>query len=246
MQQAISVLESRVNGTGNSGAQVQQQGADLINVTSPARPPENVINLVSTTAKLAFRPEPYTGAVGHAVHQRRRHAVETRVGQRRSSTRPPREHERQPRRRPPTRVGAARQPAPAHRDGDGPHVRQHATPGHRHVERDPDVAERDAPRRRRPRTVTASPVNAATLKLFNKLVCKPGPNATTVDDSWKATVGYTEAGDQWDNTDEPDRLLRRERHQVRARPGAVIEGTDVTSVTPAPARTARSGSSTSR
>ena len=37
MQQAISVLESRVNGTGNSGAQVQQQGADLITVTVPGK-----------------------------------------------------------------------------------------------------------------------------------------------------------------------------------------------------------------
>ncbi len=36
------------------------------------------------------------------------------------------------------------------------------------------------------------------MKLFNKLVCKPGANATTVDDDWKKTVGYTEDGDQWD------------------------------------------------
>ena len=66
MNQAISVLLSRVNGTGNSGAQVQQSGADLINVTIPGQPPENVLKLVSTTAKMAFRPvylvQPYTGA----------------------------------------------------------------------------------------------------------------------------------------------------------------------------------------
>ena len=66
MNQAISVLLSRVNGTGNSGAQVQQQGPDLINVTIPGQPPENVLKLVSTTAKMAFRPvylvQPYTGA----------------------------------------------------------------------------------------------------------------------------------------------------------------------------------------
>ena len=55
MQQAISVLESRVNGTGNSGAQVQQEGADLINVTVPGKAPQDVINLVSSTAKLSFR-----------------------------------------------------------------------------------------------------------------------------------------------------------------------------------------------
>src|ERR1700722_11986499 len=55
MQQAISVLESRVNGTGNSGAQVQQEGADLINVTVPGKAPQDVIDLVSSTAKLSFR-----------------------------------------------------------------------------------------------------------------------------------------------------------------------------------------------
>src|SRR6185437_13135903 len=56
MAQAITVLESRVNGTGNSGAQVQQQGSDLINVTVPGKAAQDVINLVSSTAKLAFRP----------------------------------------------------------------------------------------------------------------------------------------------------------------------------------------------
>jgi preprotein translocase subunit SecD len=37
------------------------------------------------------------------------------------------------------------------------------------------------------------------MKLFDKLVCTPGANANTVDESWKATVGYTAAGDQWDD-----------------------------------------------
>ena len=47
MQQAISVLQSRVNGTGNSGAQVQQQGSDMINVTVPGTPSYNVVSLVT-------------------------------------------------------------------------------------------------------------------------------------------------------------------------------------------------------
>ena len=37
------------------------------------------------------------------------------------------------------------------------------------------------------------------MKLFNKLVCKPGPNANTVDNNWKTTVGYTPAQAPWDN-----------------------------------------------
>ncbi len=63
MQQAINVLLSRVNGTGNSGAQVQQEGTNLINVSVPGKAADQVINLISTTAQLRFRAallyEPY-------------------------------------------------------------------------------------------------------------------------------------------------------------------------------------------
>jgi preprotein translocase subunit SecD len=37
------------------------------------------------------------------------------------------------------------------------------------------------------------------LKLFNKLKCTPGPNANTVDPSWKATAGYSDAQAQYDD-----------------------------------------------
>ena len=45
----------------------------------------------------------------------------------------------------------------------------------------------------------AALVNAATLKLFDKEVCKPGRNAGTVNPSWQRTVGYSPSGDQWGN-----------------------------------------------
>jgi hypothetical protein len=38
-------------------------------------------------------------------------------------------------------------------------------------------------------------VNAATMRLFDKLTCAPGLNDIAVDDHWKATVGYAAA--QW-------------------------------------------------
>jgi preprotein translocase subunit SecD len=41
-------------------------------------------------------------------------------------------------------------------------------------------------------------VNAATMQLFDKEVCKPG-RAGTVDPGWQQTVGYSPAGDQWGN-----------------------------------------------
>ena len=56
MQQAISVLQSRVNGTGNSGAQVQQQGGDMINVTVPGKPSTEVFSLLTHTSQMSVRP----------------------------------------------------------------------------------------------------------------------------------------------------------------------------------------------
>ncbi len=55
MNAAISVIESRVNGTGNSGAQVKPQGADLLVVTVPGQGSSQTIQLVSSTALLMFR-----------------------------------------------------------------------------------------------------------------------------------------------------------------------------------------------
>ena len=55
MNAAVSVIESRVNGTGNSGAQVQPQGTNLLVVTVPGAGSKQTIQLVSQTALLMFR-----------------------------------------------------------------------------------------------------------------------------------------------------------------------------------------------
>ena len=66
MQQAISIMESRVNASGTTEAQVQQQGSDIINVSVPGQSAQQVVNLVSQTAELQFRQvllaAPNTGA----------------------------------------------------------------------------------------------------------------------------------------------------------------------------------------
>jgi preprotein translocase subunit SecD len=120
MQQAISVLQSRVNGTGTSGAQVQQQGSDMINVTVPGTPAYNVVSLVSQAAQMSVRPV-YLEA--------------------------------------PDLPPSATKAAPVSY-GD------------------------------------STLVNAATRKLFDQEVCKPGRDGT-VNPSWQRTVGYSLAGDQW-------------------------------------------------
>jgi preprotein translocase subunit SecD len=54
MSQASSILLARVNGTGTTGAQVQQQGRDILNVSAP-KASSAVINLVKGTAQMRFR-----------------------------------------------------------------------------------------------------------------------------------------------------------------------------------------------
>jgi preprotein translocase subunit SecD len=55
MQQAIQIMDNRVNGAGFTEAQVIQQGNDIINVSVPGQNAEKVVSLVSRTAELLFR-----------------------------------------------------------------------------------------------------------------------------------------------------------------------------------------------
>ena len=218
MQQAISVLLSRVNGTGNSGAQVQQQGADLINVSIPGQPPENVLKLVSTTAKMAFRPvllvQPYTGpATPNPAVRPSSTATPTSTATPSTSASP----------KASTNALSEHRASPTATATSTPKASTSATP----------TASASAT----PSATAAAPttygnkslVNANTLKLFDKLVCKPGPNSTTVNESWKSTVGYTLSGDQYDDTS--SQIVSCDPTGMKYALGpAVFEGPDVTSV----------------
>ena len=230
MQQAITVLESRVNGTGNSGAQVQQQGSDLINVTVPGKAANDVINLVSSTAKLAFRPvylqEPYTGPAPTTPSATPSGAASgspspsaTPTGSAKSSTGAPTPStSASPKAS--TQAEGAKLASPTATPTGTASAKASATP---------------TPTSSPSATVTygdASLVNAGTKKLFDKLVCKPGPNPTTVDDNWKGSVGYTDAGDQWDEL--KNQTVSCDPNGTKYVLGpAVFEGTQLTAVTPA-------------
>jgi preprotein translocase subunit SecD len=143
MNQAWTILQARVNGNGSSGAQVVPEGGDLMDISIPGTGPrqQQLINLVSTTAQLRFRPvllfQPYGS-----------HAAAS---------------------------------------GD------------------------------------AGLVNSATMRLFSKLVCTPGPN-----DAWKTTVGYTPQLDQWDATGSQIVSCDSSGNKY-VLATAVFQGTDVTS-----------------
>jgi preprotein translocase subunit SecD len=65
MQEAETIILSRVNATGNTGASVQTQGNDILNVSVPGKTTAETEQLVSETALLNFRQtllfEPYSG-----------------------------------------------------------------------------------------------------------------------------------------------------------------------------------------
>ena len=55
MNTAISIMNSRVNDAGFTGASVEQQGNDIITVSVPGKGSQQVVTLVGTTAQLRFR-----------------------------------------------------------------------------------------------------------------------------------------------------------------------------------------------
>jgi preprotein translocase subunit SecD len=250
MQQAISVLESRVNGTGNSGAQVQQTGPDLITVSVPGKAPQDVINLVSSTAKLAFRPVllegPYTAPTTTTPSTSPSGTTSPSTSPTSTGTARP-AASGSPTATPSTSASAkastqavgARLASPTASSTPTTSASAKASSTATSTARPTSTPTSTASATptatsTTPTTVTygdSSKVNAATLKLFNKMVCKPGPNATTVDDSWKQSVGYTEAGDQWD--DVKNQIVSCDANGTRYVLGpAVIEGTQLTGIQP--------------
>jgi preprotein translocase subunit SecD len=228
MQQAISVLEARVNGTGNSGAQVQQQGSDLINVSIPGQPASSVLQLVSTTAKLAFRPvylaEPYSGSTPTTPSAKPTGSA-TPSSTAKPSTTPTASTSASPKAS--TAALSARLASPSPSATTTPKASTSATAK---ATTTPTPTPSASSTASAPVTYgNSSLVNAATMKLFNKLVCTPGPNSTTVDDNWKATVGYTLGQDQYD--DDGSQIVSCDPSGTKYVLGpAVFEGTDLTSV----------------
>ena len=205
MSEATSVLLSRVNGTGNTGAQVQQIGSDLLEVTVPGQPPESTIQLVSTTAKMAFRPvllaAPYTGSSTSTSTA----TPTTSPSATPSSTATPTTS--------PSATATATSSPKASTSSVSAELASTPSPT-----ADPSSTPKASSTAKASATPTPTPttsstassttsygdpsaVNKETMALFNKLVCTPAASSTGVfsDTSWMKTVGYTAALDQYDN-----------------------------------------------
>jgi preprotein translocase subunit SecD len=247
MQASVGVLENRVNGTGNSGAQVQTQGSDQITVTVPGKAATSVVNLIDTTAKLAFRPvllsEVYTGtstapakakATGTPSPTPSGSAPASKTATPTSSPTPSvsstpsvkaSTSDVSAKLASPTTSATATTPAKATSTAT-----TSATPK---ASATPSATASANPGATSSTTTTfgdPSAVSAATMKKFDALVCKPGPNAYTVDDNWKSTVpGYTEALSPWDNAKDQTVSCDASGNKYVLGP-AVVQGTEISSV----------------
>jgi preprotein translocase subunit SecD len=255
MQEAVDVLLSRVNGTGNSGAQVQQQGTDQINVSVPGKAADQVINLISTTAQLRFRAvllyDPYTGtstptpAVTPSGSASPSPSGSSSPTPGASSTPTPTTGTTPTPSSTATKAktqayivhGAPAAVASASPSATGtasasPKASSSATPT-ASGSAVPTPAPTPTPSASTGPYGSPSAVNAATMKLFNKLKCTPGPNANTVDPSWKETVGYTGANSATTYDNVGSQIVSCDSSGGKyVLDKAVFVGGDITNVTP--------------
>jgi preprotein translocase subunit SecD len=258
MQASIGVLLNRVNGTGNSGAQVQTQGDDQITVTVPCHAPNNVVQLISTTAFLTFRPvlleEPYTG-VTTPTPSVKSSATPTASPSQSGTASPSQTSTASPSHSASAGATASASTKASTSDVSAALLSASATPSASASAKPSASADATAtPKATATPTVATTGTAAATpspsstaaatttygepttafspaiLKQFNEMACVPGPNATTVNDAWKKTVtGYSEDSSPWNNSKIQTVSCDADGTKYILGP-AVVKGTDVSSV----------------
>jgi preprotein translocase subunit SecD len=174
MNEAKSIILSRVNATGNTGAEVQTQGNDILNVSVPGKTTTQTEQLVSETALLNFRQtllfEPYSATSSTSSASAAPSA---------SATASPSAGASSTAKATPS-PSASASPKASSTASSKPSASASPSPS-----ATPSVSA----------TTVGDPslVNKATLELFNKVTCKPGDTT-----KWKQQAGYTSAAD-YDN-----------------------------------------------
>ncbi len=203
MNAAVSVIQSRVNGTGNSGAQVQPQGNSLLVVTVPGKGSSQTIQLVSSTALLMFRQvllfEPY-GATSTTTPAASPSASASASAS--SSASPSASSSASPSASSTSTAKTSAKIVPAATSSASPSSSASATAS---TSASPSASASPSPSASPSASASASATtfgNAAlvtdknVMTLFNKLVCKPGDTQ-----KWKAEVGY-DKNIAYDNPDQ--------------------------------------------
>jgi preprotein translocase subunit SecD len=219
MKTAVAIINERVNASGNTGVSVQQEGSSDIQVTAPGQGSQQLINNVDTTAQLRFRPVLLEGsstatatpsasatatpsaspsASGSSSAKAKAKAGATPSASTKAFIRP-----------------AAATPSPSAGATSSAKASSSASPG-ASASASPSATSSAAA------TTAGNPsaVNAATMKLFQKLDCN---NLAT----WKTKLKYSEP--QWDKASSQTVACSQSQPGVKYVLGpAVILGTDVT------------------
>jgi preprotein translocase subunit SecD len=201
MNAATSVILARVNGTGNSGAQVQPEGTNLLVVTVPGKGSAQTIQLVSSTALLMFREvllyQAYSATSSSSSSSSPAATPSTSASPSASSS-----------------SSATATPSPSASSTSTAKTSAKIVPD---TSASTSPSASASPKASTSPTASSSPspspsatssssasstvygdsslVNKSVLKLFDKLVCKPGDT-----EAWKAQVGYAEHT-QYNNPD---------------------------------------------
>jgi preprotein translocase subunit SecD len=192
MNEAISIITSRVNGTGNSGATVQTQGNDIITVSVPGKTTQQTVALVSTTALLRFREvllyQAYQGTTTPSASASPSSSASPSASA--SST-----AKATPSASATSTAKTSAKIVPMASPSPSPSATSAATPK---TAASASASPSPSPSPTTASTASGDPskVKPNVLSLFNKLTCKPGES----DSAWKAQVGYTQSSD-WDNPD---------------------------------------------
>jgi preprotein translocase subunit SecD len=189
LNEAKTIILSRVNATGNTGAQVQTQGDNIINVSVPGKTTAQTEQLVSETALLNFRQtllfEPYSGTSSTPSTSATPSASPSASSSASSTT----SAKPSPSASATSTAHTSAKIVPAATSTASPTPSTTASPS-------ASVSSSPSPNPTATSSTTlgdASLVNKQTLELFNKVQCKPGDTT-----QWKQQAGYTTPQD-YDN-----------------------------------------------
>jgi preprotein translocase subunit SecD len=198
MSTAVSIITSRVNGSGNTGATVQIQGNDIITVSVPGKTSQETVKLVSTTALLRFRQVLLYQLPGAA----------TPAGSASPSATPSASSSAGASTSPSARASGSPSPTSSRTASTSAKIVPEASPSASPTPSASGSASASASASPSPSAsspAAGNPVYGDTtnsdkkiqpgvLKLFNKLTCRPGES----DTAWKNQIGYKDSAD-WDN-----------------------------------------------
>ncbi len=189
LQEAETIILSRVNATGNTGASVQTQGDDILNVSVPGKSTEQTEQLVSETALLNFRQtllfEPYSGTSSTSSSSASPSASPSASASSTAKATP------SPSASATSTAKTSAKIVPAASSSASPKASSTASP-----KASASASPSPSPNPTSTSATTlgdASLVNKQTLALFNKVQCTPGDTT-----KWKQQAGYTNSWD-YDN-----------------------------------------------